>query len=202
MKAKKHNTKALFFSGIVIFLFFLLMTYALKQNANFTPSQLVGHVAPDFSAPITQGGLFNSQESFKSGRWTVLNFWSSFCIVCRSEAPEIEDFYQSVTLKNNSSPQLISINIQDSKETILQWQKNYNQNFPVVQDKQGLISIQYGVTGTPETFFIDPHSQVRYRIAGQIDKNLIIKFINWLDSNPKSTQEDATQYLIKLRSSS
>jgi cytochrome c biogenesis protein CcmG/thiol:disulfide interchange protein DsbE len=202
MKAKQHNTKALIFSGIAIVLFFLLMTYALKQNANFTPSQLVGNAAPDFSATIAQGGHFNSKESFNSGRWTVLNFWSSFCIVCRNEAPDIEDFYQSVTLKNNSSPQLISINIQDSKETILQWQKNYNQNFPVIQDIQGLISIQYGVTGTPETFFIDPQSQVRYRIAGQIDKNLIINFIHWLEHNPTSTQEDATQYLIKLRSSS
>ncbi|MBX9839175.1 MAG: redoxin domain-containing protein, partial [Silvanigrellaceae bacterium] len=74
--------------------------------------------------------------------------------------------------------------------------------FPVVQDTKGLISIQYGVTGTPETFFIDKNSVVRYRIAGPVNKNIILKFIDWLEKNPNSSQDDATKALMNMRNNS
>ena len=178
------------------------MIYALKQDPNFTPSQLVGDKAPVITASVAQGGSFNSDNTFNKGKWVILNFWSSYCVVCRSEAPEIENFYQTVSLTDPKNPSLVSINIQDDKETIAQWQNNYNLTFPVVQDLKGLISIQYGVTGTPETFFIDPNSVVRYRIAGSVSKKMILKFINWLEKNPTASQDDATKALMNMRNNS
>ena len=202
MQKKNFNKKNLIISGSILIFFMSLMIYALKQDPNFTPSQLVGEKAPIISAPISQGGSFNSENSFNKGRWVVLNFWSSYCVVCRSEAPEIENFYQTISLNSATNPELVSINIQDDKEAISQWQSNYGQTFPVVQDTKGLISIQYGVTGTPETFFIDKNSVVRYRIAGAVNKNIILKFIDWLEKNPNSSQDDATKALMNMRNNS
>lgn len=202
MSKNKFSKKTLIITGIFLFFFMLLMIYSLKQDPNFTPSQLVGRNAPNFSANIAQGGNFNSLNTFNKGRWVIVNFWSSVCIICRREAPELEFFYKTVTLANINYPDFISINIQDNKETILQWQTNYQQTFPVIQDIDGLISIRYGVTGTPETFFIDPKSTVRFRVAGTLNKNIILDFITWLENNPNANQNDATKALINLRNNS
>ncbi len=202
MKKKNYNKKNLVISGIVLAFFLSLMIYALKQDPNFNPSQLVGEKAPPISASISQGGSFDSSNTFSKGRWVIVNFWSSFCYVCRGEAPEIENFYQTVTLKSTENPNFISVNIQDDKETIAQWQRDYNQTFPVIQDLKGLISIRYGVTGTPETFFINPNSIVRYRVAGALNKKIILKFISWLDKNPNASQNEATKALMNMRSNS
>ena len=199
MIKKKSNKKTLIISGIILAFFMFLMIYALKQDPNFNPSQLVGEKAPSITEPIAQGGTFDSSNTFNKGRWVIVNFWSSFCYVCRSEAPEIENFYQTVSLKSPSNPNFISINIQDDKETIAQWQSNFKQTFPVVQDLKGLISIRYGVTGTPETFFIDPNSIVRYRVAGALNKRIILNFISWLDKNPNASQDEATKALMNMR---
>ncbi|APJ02693.1 TlpA family protein disulfide reductase [Silvanigrella aquatica] len=202
MSSKFANKKSLIISAAILSFFLALMIYALKQDPNFTPSQLVGEQAPTISAPVAQGGSFNSQDIFHHNRWVVVNFWSSYCNVCRNEAPEIENFYQTVTLKSNENPYFLSINIQDDKETIKQWQNNYKQSFPVIQDEQGLISLKYGVTGTPETFFIAPDSTVKYRVAGQVSKDFILNFIAWLEKHPTASQEEATKALINIRSNS
>lgn len=199
MKKKKVNKKGLMISGVILAFFLFLMIYALKQDPNFNPSQLVGETAPPISAPLAKGGEFDSNNAFRKGRWVIVNFWSSFCTVCRGEASEIETFYQTVTLKNPENPNIISINIQDDKETIAQWQSNYRQSLPVIQDLKGLISLRYGVTGTPETFFIDPKSIVRYRAAEPLNTNMILNFISWLDKNPHASQGDATKAFVKMR---
>ncbi len=199
MKTKKTNKKTLIFSGIIVLIFMSLMIYSLKQDPNFTPSQLVGKTAPEFLGEKTNGDKINSNDILNKGNWVILNFWSSYCIVCRSEAPEIESFYKEI---EHDKITFVSINIQDDKNSILAWQQNYGQSFPVLQDSKGLISVRYGVTGTPETFFIEPSGKVRYRVAGQISKNLIFNFMKWLEQNPAATQEEATQAIITVRSTS
>ena len=109
MQKKNFNKKNLIISGSILIFFMSLMIYALKQDPNFTPSQLVGEKAPIISAPISQGGSFNSENSFNKGRWVVLNFWSSYCVVCRSEAPEIENFYQTYEFSTKDGQLKLSI---------------------------------------------------------------------------------------------
>lgn len=167
---KKKSYRGLIISTVVVCVFAFLMVFGLKHNPNFTPSQLVGKPAPDFTAPLSTGQSFQLKTLATANNWKVINFWSSSCYVCRDEARELQDFYQSVSLANTNNPQFLSVNIQDNTNAIKQWQKDFSQNFPVIEDLQGLISVNYGVTGTPETFFIDPNNTVRYRIAGAVNK--------------------------------
>lgn len=169
--------KNLLISFFVVSTFALLMAFGLRRNPNFNPSQLVGKSAPQITAPLLQGGEFKSSERFSKGTWVVVNFWTSSCFVCREEAPDMEKFYRTTLEKSDVPMQFVSINIQDNEQTISTWQKNYQQTFPVVQDKRGSISLDYGVTGTPETFFIDPKGVVLHRIAGGVSQATILKTI-------------------------
>ncbi len=199
---RKKSYRNLIISGIIIAIFAFLMMFGLKHNANFTPSQLVGKAAPSFSASLSTGGNFDFNATYNKDRWVVINFWSSSCYVCREEAHDLQDFYQTVSLTQKNNPQFLSINIQDDRSSILQWQKDFSQTFPVIEDQKGLLSLNYGVTGTPETFFIDPNNLVRYRVAGAVNKKIILNFIEWMNKNPMASEEAAAQSLNKITSGS
>jgi len=196
----KKSRMPLFISGGVVAVFLALMLYAMSHDPNALPSQLVGKPAPAFSAPIAQGGAFQLQEVSGKGRWVVINFWTTSCIVCREEAPELERFYRSVSLGTEKGPLFVSVNIQDTPENIMGWNRDYRLTFPVVADRAGKISLDYGVTGTPETFFVDPQGTVRHRVAGSVDGDSILRFIDWLEKNPGAGAGEAMQGFVASRS--
>ena len=197
---KKRSRMPLYVSGGVIAVFLSLMVYAMKHDPNALPSQLVGKPVPAFSGPVAQGGNFDLKEVTGKGRWVVINFWTTTCVVCREEAPELERFYRQVSLANANAPLFVSVNIQDTPENILGWHRDYRLTFPVVTDKAGKISLDYGVTGTPETFFVDPQGTVRHRVAGEDDGDSILRFIDWLEKNPSAGTDEAMQGFTRVRS--
>ena len=193
------NKKGLWWSLGFVVAFASLMMFGLKQNSNFTPSALAGKQIPEFEARFYPIGQFSTQNLAKIPRWRVLNFWSSTCYVCKQEARELQEFYQNITLLNSQTPELLSVNIQDTVETVRTWQQTFKQTFPVILDKDGHISILFGVTGTPETFLIDPSGKVRYRIAGAINTNFLLDFIQWFESHPNASEGEARAQFIKSK---
>lgn len=199
MSKKKKSVLPLFLSASAVGVFLLLMVYAMSRDPNVLPSQLVGKPVPTFSAPTAQGGSFDLSEAAGKGRWVVINFWNTTCIVCRVEAPELERFYRFVSLADATKPLFVSVNIQDTNENILDYARNYGLSYPVVADRAGKISLDFGVTGTPETFFIDPQGTVRHRVAGEVDGDTILRFIDWLERNPGVSSQDALAGFTEVR---
>lgn len=149
-KSSSKRTLALSISALVLFTG--LMVYALSRDANYVPSQLVGHSAPTMRAPTAQGFEFEFQSLLAQRRWVIVNFWSTTCVVCRFEAPELERFWRENVQKSTTGPLFVSVNTQDQIPDILNYQKQFSLSFPVVADLDGKISLDYGVYGTPETF--------------------------------------------------
>ncbi|MCA2961958.1 MAG: TlpA family protein disulfide reductase [Silvanigrellales bacterium] len=199
MSTKKKSKLPLLLSGAAISVFLFLMVYAMSRDPNALPSQLVGKPFPAFAASTAQGGSFDLTEAAGKGRWVVINFWSTTCIVCREEAPELERFYRDMTLTDVSKPLFVSVNIQDTNESILGYARDYALSFPIVADRAGKISLDFGVTGTPETFFIDPQGTVRHRVAGAVDGDTILRFIDWLEKNPGVSSQDALAGFTEVR---
>lgn len=183
LKISKRPSKALLLGLSVLLGFGLLLAYGLFKIPGQAPSPLVGKPAPHFA--VLQ-------------QWVVVNFWSSSCLVCRSEAPELEAFYQaSLKPQGLEVPvQFVSVNIRDTTRSIQLWQQDLGQTFPVVEDTSGRISLDYGVTGTPETFLIDPQGVVRYRAAGPLTFNQLTAFIPWLAKHPDASWRQMTQFLF------
>ena len=196
-RLKKQRHTALGMSLGLIALFAALMLFGLKQNPDFHPSVLFGQQAPAFDAPTNQGSRFQfpgpppAQTS-----WTVMNFWSTSCSVCRREARHWEH------LASTASPRLrlVSVNLQNTPEDVRQWQQDFQQTFPVVLDQTGSISVDYGVMGTPETFLIDERNIIRYRVTGLLPTQVLLGFLTWLEEHPQATEAAASQALGDLYS--
>lgn len=196
---QKQNRLFGFAAISLIGVFLGLMLYAMTRDPNLLPSQLVGKPAPSAQANWDNGDAFRLKGIVGQGRWIVLNFWNTSCIVCRYEAPELDLFYREVVLKDGKAPLFISVNIQDSLDMIANYKRSLNLSYPVVADLTGKISLDFGVYGTPETFFIDPAGVVRHRVAGDVDGPTILRFIDFLEANPDLSAEQAIEAFAQVR---
>ena len=99
------------------------------------------------------------------GKPLIINFWASWCESCIEESRALEQFYQQY----HDRVQLIGIAVQDTPEAASAAAASYGMTFPLALDDKGSVAIDYGVTGVPETFFVDSGGILRARVAGPVD---------------------------------
>lgn len=130
--------------------------------------------APDFSLPLLanaeaigrRNGTTLGVDALR-GHAVVLNFWASWCVPCRSEAPLLEGTWKA---HRGQGLIVLGVNVQDLTQDALAFIRSYGHTFPTVRDRGHGISRVYGLTGIPETFFIDATGDVRAHKIGEISE--------------------------------
>ncbi len=120
--------------------------------------------APAFALERLDGEGELSLESLR-GRTVVLNFWASWCGPCKDEAPLLQEASQRWAGKDVT---FVGIDVKDFRGDARDFVERYGITYPNVYDGKGSLVGRYGVTGYPETFFVDPQGRVRHRIAGPV----------------------------------
>lgn len=133
------------------------VTGALKEGG--TPA------APTFSLERLDGSGELALESLR-GQAVVLNFWASWCIPCRDEMPLLEAGWKRWQDRDVA---FVGIDVEDFRSDARGFLERFGVTYPNVYDGKGSMVGRYGVTGYPETFFIDARGRVVYRIAGPVD---------------------------------
>ena len=64
----------------------------------------------------------------------------------------------------------LGINVQDSKEDALRYIDEFDVTFPNLLDSDGTITVDYGVTGLPVTFFVASDRKIISRWVGSISE--------------------------------
>ena len=141
-----------------------VMAFGLRSNPRAIPSPLVGRPAPAFSLPLMTDGSALSFANLQ-GRVVVLNFWASWCVPCRDEAPALEAVWRRY---REAGVTVVGVNIQDRPAAARQFVVATRASYPNVLDGPGATSIAYGIYGVPETFLIDRDGRIRARHVGAI----------------------------------
>ena len=110
----------------------------------------IGELAPDFQLPNMEGQIIPLSD-FR-GEPVLVNFWASWCGPCRAEMPYIQEVYEGWL---EQGLVVLTINQGESLSTVENFMQSGNYSFPVLLDTQGQVANQYGILGTPTTFFID-----------------------------------------------
>ena len=153
---------------VLIPLGWLLFT-GLGRDPRLIPSPLVGHPLPSFSGTTLEGTTFSSTTF--AGRPAVINFWASYCIpACVDEHPVLLD----VAARHADELQLVGVLVNDTPEGARNFLARYGQvSWPTLLNGDGRISIDYGVTGPPETFFVDANGVVRAKHVGPLTADVM-----------------------------
>ena len=169
----KKNFFLIILSIIVIFCFVVLLK-SLNSSSTFYPKEGLNKKLPSFSAKK----LFNNKEInfddlFFDNQIYLLNIWASWCAPCRDEHDILME------LSKNSSIKIIGLNYKDSlinaKKFITEYGNPYSD---ILVDKNGIISIELGAYGVPETLILDKNKIILKKFIGPLNNESIkeIKF--------------------------
>lgn len=151
---------ALGIGAVFAVLLVLLATASGQKNADTAATPLMGRSAPNIVGPTLGGGEFDL--SAWRGRWMVLNFFTSTCVPCIQEHPELVTFASRQSGQDGGA-QLVTVLFDDSASAVNDFfQANGGGFWPVVLDEADA-SVDYGVSKVPETWVIDPSGTVVWR---------------------------------------
>lgn len=163
-KSRKRNiTIFAVVSLLNVALLVLLLTQLLTPAKQQVSDPLLGKSAHNFTLATlsTNGttGRMLSLADFK-GKPVLLNVWSSSCGPCILEAPVLQTAWQQARAKGVV---FLGIDFQDTQSDGLSFLQKYGITYPNVIDPNGTVAIDYGVTGTPESIFINRQGIVMSR---------------------------------------
>jgi thiol-disulfide isomerase/thioredoxin len=98
-----------------------------------------------------------------AGNFVFLNFWATWCPPCRAEMPSMEVLYQE--LKDRPF-RMIAVNINEDQKTVQGFVDEFGYTYPILLDRDGNVSTNYGVRGIPTSFFIGPDGTVLGMLVG------------------------------------
>ena len=139
------------------------LAVGLNRDPRQVPSPLINKPAPDFKLPrLDAPEQMLSTQDLRGQVW-LLNVWASWCVACRQEHPLLVELARAGTVK------VYGLNYKDKREDALGLlRKSGNPYLTSLSDTEGLVGIDYGVYGVPETFVIDKQGEIRYKQIGPI----------------------------------
>jgi cytochrome c biogenesis protein CcmG/thiol:disulfide interchange protein DsbE len=145
-------------SGVVVVGLLFLMWFGLQQKeiAGSEVVQVPFTNAPDFSLGMFDGSTVTLAGALQSGKPAVVNFWASWCGPCADEAPVLE----SAARRYGDRITFIGVDVEDIDSDAQAFLSKYGITYPNGSGNAGPISVQYGMRGVPETYFIAPDGRL------------------------------------------
>src|SRR5579864_1821692 len=146
-------------SVVVVLALLGLLVWKTTHNKTGRLASVVdsGHVYPAYPFSGRRVGAAGSISlAGLRGKVVVLNFWQSYCPPCTHEAPVVSAAAKRWAGKNVV---FVGVDEQDLSGPATKFMRRFDITYPVISDDGPLIG-HYGVTGYPETFFIDRRGRV------------------------------------------
>ena len=154
--------------SLLFITFFIIFFKGLKNSNIYVPNINYEKEIPSFTTQFFDTNIkINSDEIFKEDYYYLMNIWSSWCLPCREEHRFLMELNKEKNLK------IIGFNykdnIKDAKKFLDELKNPYSNIF---LDKDGLIAVEWGAYGVPESFLIY-NKKIIKKVIGPLDANFV-----------------------------
>jgi len=132
-------------------------------------SPLIGQPAPAWTLTTLRGETQSTDALV--GRPYVVNFWASWCIPeCVNEHPVLAAVHDRL----GEEVIIVGVLYQDTPSAAEAFLARYGDaGYEHLVDENGRLAIEFGVTGPPETYFVDADGIVRAKQFGPLTDALM-----------------------------
>lgn len=157
---------------------------ACSDGERATKKLKIGDPAPAFSGTDLNGQSVSLAGY--TGKPVVLRFWSTDCKFCRADTPIFNQYFDKY---KDAGLRVVYVNRHSDEATVHRFVDDLGIVFPVLLDKDGMISARYNIKLEPQTIIISPDHKILAAILGGVSeaelKNLLGEH---LDKNTNKQQ--------------
>lgn len=134
---------------------------------------------PADARPALTDGRLSLREL--RGHPVVLNFFASWCVACKDEALLLHAEAQ----QRAGRVLFLGVDVQDLTGDARAFARKYRINYVAVRDRSNATYNAYGLTGVPESYFIDSRGRIVVHIPGEATRSTLDQGITAITSGQK-----------------
>ena len=147
--------------GVLLVLPFIgLLALGFGTDPHAVPFVLKGEDAPSFNLQSLEGEAVGLKDY--RGKPIVMNFWASWCEPCKLE----HQLLQNAARRFAEEGVFLGVVYQDTPEAAQQFLARHGNQMTQLLDPESKTAIDYGVSGVPESFFINRQGKVIHKEPG------------------------------------
>lgn len=163
------NTRKVMILLVPLALFFVVCIFLFKglySDPRKLDSALIGQAVPAFTLQDIYDENKQHDASVLQGRKMLLNVWATWCPTC----------YAEHTFLNQLAGEgiyIVGLNYKDDRSKAIRWLTDLKDPYKVsLYDGSGMLGMDLGVYGAPETYFIDSKGIIQYRHVGDLNQRV------------------------------
>ncbi|MCB9766516.1 MAG: TlpA family protein disulfide reductase [Alphaproteobacteria bacterium] len=149
-----------------------LLYQGFGKDPHALPSTLEGRTAPPFQL-VTMDGRPVSLEGLQ-GKPVVLNFWATWCVPCAQEHAILQEGARAYS---KQGVVFLGVLYNDKPDLAAGFLEKRGSAYPTLLDPTGSTAVDFGVSGVPETFFIDPDGVIARKVTGPVSTSVLVTAI-------------------------
>ena len=120
----------------------------------------IGAQFTDFSMPDPKGKMISVSDYVKKNKYTLIDFWASWCGPCRAEMPNVKASYEKYHAKGF---EIVGLSLDNRSDA---WKKaigDMELNWVHLSDLKGWQSVAaktYSIQGIPASLLVDPNGKI------------------------------------------
>jgi cytochrome c biogenesis protein CcmG/thiol:disulfide interchange protein DsbE len=149
----------------VPFLLFIVLGFFLFRGLSLDPkelpSALIGKPFPAFTAEKIDGTQVTEQDLV--GEVSLVNVWATWCPTCKQEHAYLNKLA-------SEGVKIFGVNYKDETDKAVRWLEQLGDPYVFnIKDEDGMLGLDLGVYGAPETYLLDKNGVVRLKHVGDVN---------------------------------
>ena len=154
---------------LIIIVSFLLVFLLENKDPSKPPSALLNENLPELNLEslLDKKQILTSNEL--KNKKLLINFFASWCAPCKEEHPLLIKIK-----KENPNLFLLGVNYKDNSSDSIKYLNEHGNPYDfIAMDDKGLVGLEFGVFGLPESFIVNTSGKIIYKHLGPITKKII-----------------------------